>query len=110
MGRGQRGDRRRVRVVTAAIFGLVGVTVGALLTGAFDLFFERRRARAAVRQATLLATSELEDAMGLLSEAAKRGRAPAILLATNIWGTYRAVLAGPAVWTTRNSGILRGAS
>jgi hypothetical protein len=34
--------------VTTAIFGLIGVVVGAVVTGVVDLYMEHRRAQAAI--------------------------------------------------------------
>ncbi|MEV0084765.1 hypothetical protein [Saccharopolyspora sp. NPDC050642] len=48
--------------MTAAIFGLVGVIIGGLLTGLVDFMLERRRERNDARAASKLLRSQLNDA------------------------------------------------
>jgi hypothetical protein len=45
--------------VTAAIFGIVGVIVGGLLTGVVDLYVEHRKNKAAIFKAKRLICDEL---------------------------------------------------
>ena len=45
--------------MTAAIFGFLGVLVGAMTAGGFDLYFEHRRDQADLRQAKRLVADEI---------------------------------------------------
>jgi hypothetical protein len=55
--------------MTAAIFGLVGVLVGAFIAGLAAYFMERRTGWLAARAAALLTIEDLEDAKAELSRA-----------------------------------------
>ena len=85
----------------AAIFGLIGVIVGGLVTGGTQLWLEQRREKQAVSRARRLVSGELLNAILLLGSAANRedktwtyfGNAAAVL-PTTAWQEHRAHLAG----------------
>jgi hypothetical protein len=60
-------------LLTEAIFGLVGVVIGAVITGGGEYIMRRRDERAQVRAAARLAHSELGDAEDKLGWALESG-------------------------------------
>jgi len=79
-----------------AIFGLVGVVIGGLLTGALQVFQQRRSDRAEARAAARLLSAELSEQLQYLDALVKqdpavRGNehAPTI----SAWPKYRAAMA-----------------
>ena len=52
--------------MSEAIFGLVGVVVGALITGVVDYVLDRRRERATLRAALRLIGDEYKDLLGVV--------------------------------------------
>ena len=81
-----------------AIFGLVGVIIGAVVASVGDLALERRRERKAVRRAARLVGFELVEIYAVLGAAAI-GRDPFPAdkkerLSTNAWQDFRDTLAG----------------
>jgi hypothetical protein len=87
--------------LTAAIFGLIGVVVGAIVTGAVDLFMEWRRKKAGVFLSKRLVGEELQTIWihldGLLASGAtprtdsaeRRSR----FMPTNAWEAHKGTLA-----------------
>jgi hypothetical protein len=55
--------------VTAAIFGLIGVLVGGLITAGTELFLQRRRERSDARAGRLLLEAELFQAQATINVA-----------------------------------------
>jgi hypothetical protein len=95
--------------VSEAIFGLIGVVVGALATGGVEYWMAWRRERAELKQAKRLVAEELESLKGQLSTILRENRTPDALppdvqerfLPTSTWLEYRAILArrlDDAVW------------
>jgi hypothetical protein len=86
--------------MTAAIFGLVGVIVGAIVTGGVDLYMERRREDALTRRAKLLVGEQLHTAWVQLGLLVETGHTPNLIndeararfLATDAWHTYKVEL------------------
>jgi hypothetical protein len=82
--------------VTAAIFGVAGVIVGALVTGAVTYIFERRRERREARSARLVVRHELEEATKAVEDALAGKEWPPgwqNMRWSQSWSTYRPVLA-----------------
>jgi hypothetical protein len=87
--------------VAQAIFGLIGVIIGAAVTGGVDLVLERRREDAAARQAKRLVASELHTMWVHLALLAREGRTPTTppekygerFLPFALWEGHRASLA-----------------
>jgi hypothetical protein len=80
--------------MTAAIFGLVGVVVGGLITGWFAYGLERRKDRASLRQAqrrVALELGRLIVALDLVTRA--RSLALPDALRTDVWRSEENVLA-----------------
>lgn len=111
--------------MTIAIFGLVGVVVGALVTGAVNLWLERIREGNAIRMAKRLVADELHTVWGQLLALAGAAESPdetetvkEKLLPSDDWRKYRETLAAPRAlnqteWTTLSTTfysveILRG--
>jgi hypothetical protein len=88
--------------MAAAIFGLVGVVVGALVTGGVQFVLDRRREQLDVRRATRLVAAELKDAAYLYAALSRVEEWPAAegheedyVLSTTAWNEHRAHLAIP---------------
>jgi len=83
--------------VSAAIFGLIGVVVGALVTGGVDYVMQRRREKAELRQARRVVAGELSDLWYQLETitAGDRwpGEVPEEWFASRMWEAHRPVLA-----------------
>jgi hypothetical protein len=81
--------------MTAAIFGLVGVVVGAVVTGAVSWLLERRREAAEARAAARLLKSEVTAACEDIDSALHEGKWPIAYRPTwrQSWSTYRRPLA-----------------
>ena len=88
--------------MTAAIFGLLGVVVGALVTGGVDYFMARRREKGELRQSSRLVADELHSLWLVVDLILERGqllpeRLPGedaeLLFATSSWHAHKAVLA-----------------
>lgn len=82
--------------MTAAIFGLIGVIVGAVINGAATALLQRRAERSDQRSAARLVRSELVRYWTLADEAGRRSPEdlPQLHEMTPIlWQSYRAVLA-----------------
>jgi hypothetical protein len=82
--------------MTAAIFGLLGVIVGAVINGAASALLQRRVERSDRRSAARLVRSELVRFWTLAREAARRSPEDLPQLresAPILWQNYRAVLA-----------------
>lgn len=82
-----------------AVFGLIGVLVGALVAGGVDLFLERRREKRLIRRATRLVADELHTVWVSLSMLVQAGVAPPIkepepelFLPTSAWAAHREIL------------------
>jgi hypothetical protein len=92
---GGAAEANRLRSL-AAIFGLLGVIVGAVVNGAATALFQRRVERSDQRSAARLVRGELIRFWTLAREAAQRS--PEDLpqlrdIAPILWQSYRAVLA-----------------
>ena len=83
--------------MTEAIFGLIGVVVGALAASLGDLALERRRETAGIRRAARLVHFELLEAYAVLAAAAVgEDEFPSTKderLVTDAWEAYRGQLA-----------------
>jgi hypothetical protein len=86
--------------VTTGIFTLVGVIVGGLLTGAVDLYIERRKRQALIFMAKRLVGDDLSTIVIHLDGLIERGTAPlsdeqrrAKFMPTSAWETHRETLA-----------------
>jgi hypothetical protein len=82
--------------VTAAIFGLIGVVVGALINGVVTALAQRRTERSERRAATRLVASELDtwNSLALAAEARPPEQLPQLHNAEPIlWQSNRSVLA-----------------
>jgi hypothetical protein len=86
--------------VTAAIFGLLGVIVGGLVTGGVNYIMERRRERAELRQAKRLVADELLTVATQYSIMVEDRETPkkwspswANLLPSTSWEQHKATLA-----------------
>jgi len=82
--------------MTAAIFGLVGVVVGAFINGAANVYFERRSERSNRRSAARLVRSELVRFRSLAREADLRPpeELPQLRdIRPVVWESQRSVLA-----------------
>jgi hypothetical protein len=60
--------------VAEAIFGLVGVIVGAVVTGGVEFVAERRREAALLRKAARLVEAELDEAATIFEGALEDGK------------------------------------
>jgi hypothetical protein len=85
--------------VSEAVFGLVGVIIGALASGGVAYALERRKEKASVRQARRLIGDELAYAVVALSALIehrsvppKALEGPFPFLSTDAWGHYKEVL------------------
>lgn len=84
-----------------AIFGLVGVLVGALITGGGDFLMERRRESRAFRRSKRLVAEELHTIWVHMTLLVEDGRTPTAMndqtaarfLPTETWAAHREVLA-----------------
>jgi hypothetical protein len=81
--------------VTEAVFGLLGVVVGGVLTGGVNLWLERRREAAEARAARRLLRAEVSDALAGVERALDEGKWPIAWKKTwaQSWSTYRRPLA-----------------
>lgn len=88
--------------MTAAIFGLLGVVVGGLVTGGVDYVMARRREKAELRQSTRLVADELHSLWLVVDLILERGQLPPerlpgeeaeLLFSTGSWHAHKAVLA-----------------
>jgi hypothetical protein len=86
--------------VSEAIFGLIGVALGGLITWGIQFFFEQRRNEDAVRQAKRLVAEELQTIWLNLKNLADAGTAPTYpygvdldLLPTVAWEANKTTLA-----------------
>jgi hypothetical protein len=84
--------------MTAAIFGLIGVIVGGLVTGGVQIWVEHLRKRGELRIAKRLVDSELHSVALDLGRLATDGITPAEwrkeqLLPSSAWREHRAILA-----------------
>src|SRR3954454_18419474 len=82
--------------MASAIFGLVGVVVGGLLTGALSLWQQRRSDRAEARAASRLLSAELSEQHLFLDALVRRGpeaTGPNHLPAVAAWPEHRAGMA-----------------
>jgi hypothetical protein len=82
--------------VTGAIFGLVGVVVGGLLTGAVQVFQEWRSQRTLSRTAARLLSAELSVQQWILEDRAADQSAEPVsddMPAVSDWPQHRAVMA-----------------
>jgi hypothetical protein len=86
--------------VTAAIFGLVGVVIGGLVTGGVQLFLDSRREQREVQRARRLVGAELRDAAYLYAAIAGADEWPEpgghdedYVLSTAAWDEHRTHLA-----------------
>ena len=88
--------------MTAAIFGLLGVVVGGLVTGGVDYVMARRREKAELRQSTRLVADELHSLWLVVDLILERGQSPPerlpgedaeLLFSTGSWDAHKAVLA-----------------
>jgi hypothetical protein len=80
--------------MSAAVFGLIGVAVGALVAGGVDLTLERSRERKATRGALRLLRTDLDRAAAMLKTSIAREQwwpAP-FVLPTSIWEGQRDLL------------------
>jgi hypothetical protein len=85
--------------MTVAIFGLVGVIVGALVTGGADFLLERRREQREIRRARRLVANELATAAVwvealLINKRLPQTSSDEVLFSLAEWDSYRQVLAG----------------
>jgi hypothetical protein len=82
--------------VTAAVFGLIGVVVGAVINGAVTAMVQRRAERSDRQSAARLVSTELARFRSIALEAARRSpeQLPQLRESTPIlWQSQRAVLA-----------------
>jgi hypothetical protein len=81
--------------VTAAIFGLIGVGVGAAVTGLVNWFLERSRQKADAHAAARLLKTEVVAALKQADQAVNEDKWPIAYRPTwrQSWGTYRRPLA-----------------
>lgn len=84
--------------MTAAIFGLIGVVVGGLITGGVQIWIEHLRKRGELRTAKRLVDSELHSVTLDLEKFTTDGITPAEwrrdqLLPSLAWREHRAILA-----------------
>lgn len=93
--------------MSEAIFGLVGVVVGALITGGVDYVLDRRRERATLRAALRLIGDEYKDLLGVVDLALMASAWPRshrysrLILTADQWERNRDVLAAqlsPVDW------------
>jgi hypothetical protein len=78
--------------VTAAIFGLVGVALGGLITASATYFMERRRGWTAARAAGMQLVAEIDHGLELLNVDEKRGLDELRKIAATSWPTLREAL------------------
>jgi hypothetical protein len=91
--------------VTAAIFGLIGVVVGVVVTGAVDLYMEHRREQAAIFKAKRLVGEELQTIAMHLELLTENGVTPPIergerrvqFLPTSTWEANKETVATKGV-------------
>ena len=88
--------------MSAAIFGLLGVVVGAVLTGGVDYVMARRQEKAELRQSTRLVADELHSLWLMVDLILERGQLPPArlpgeeaerLFSTDSWQAHKPVLA-----------------
>jgi hypothetical protein len=78
--------------VVEALFGVLGVIVGAVLAGSFQYLLLRRRERADLKVAQRLVTLELSDIRDLLDAAGEAGFESSTY-SVEAFAAYRAILA-----------------
>jgi len=96
----RRNRHIRAAIVTA-LFGVIGVVIGAFIAGGVDLYLERRRERDQIEQAKRLVADETYAAWMQLRQFAKDWRAPTFqteafarrYLPTDAWEAHKATLA-----------------
>lgn len=81
-----------------AIFGLIGVAVGALATGGTQLYLDRRKEQHSIARAKRLVSGELLQARVIIASVIERGLFPpevdlVEMLPTTAWETHAADLA-----------------
>jgi hypothetical protein len=81
--------------VTAAIFGLIGVVVGGLLTGGVDYFLQRRTDKAEQKRAKRLVGEEVNTIVFALEEIVEDGHLPTRGLTEEWRGQYLSVVEWP---------------
>jgi hypothetical protein len=96
--------------VAEAIFGLVGVVVGALVTGGVEFLSERRRDAALLLKAARLVEAELDEAESAFKHALDQGRLWASQHQPSVpsWREYAPVLAealGTSDWQVVESAV-----
>lgn len=82
--------------MSQAIFGLLGVVVGALITFGLEWFAERSRERKAAKQAAMLLATELGEKDGFIAACLQFGKwlgDPAEVLSVKLWPEQRSALA-----------------
>jgi predicted transcriptional regulator len=104
----QRRNERSFDAVTAAIFALAGVVLGALIGGAIQLSLQQRREKRELRIACRLLEYEMIVATGAIEGARKpsfdrdlRGQLSETAELAQVWSEHRQVLAAelaPAQW------------
>ncbi len=85
--------------MSQAVFGFLGVFVGAVVTGLADYLLQKRRERVALRTARRMLLLELREARDFIEGSidAMHWRAePARVLSNEQWAEHRAVLAAAA--------------
>ena len=91
-------------MILTAVFGIVGVIVGAIVTGGTQLFIDRRKEQRAVARAKRLVAGELLQARLILRVLHKAQRWPSpgvlALLSTDAWQEHSFYLSllDPTVW------------
>lgn len=82
--------------MSEAVFGLVGVVIGALITGGVDLILEHRREERALRTAGRMLTLELVEARNLITTSLAEGHwlaEPLRVLSNEQWSEHRGIWA-----------------
>jgi hypothetical protein len=91
-------------VILTAVFGIVGVIVGAIVTGGTQLFIDWRKEQRAVARAKRLVAGELLQARLILRTLHRLQRWPSpdvlALLSTDVWQQHNFYLSllDPTVW------------
>ncbi len=88
------GRRETIKSVLVALFGFLGVIVGALASGASTWFFTHRRERHEKRVAARLVREDLILAGSTLETVLQSGWQPEFALPLEYWREHRSVLAG----------------